>query len=160
MFERMTARSPFARVITSALEEARRRGDRRVGTDHLLLGLLRDPGSAPARARGGDVEAARAALDALDRAALASIGVDVGGVLPAVPARRHPALTLSALSSGARSAIDESVKATRVTTRRLAPAALLLALLSRDRPDPAAELLAKLAIDAAAVRGRMDQPAA
>ncbi len=29
-------------VLTSAAEEARRRGDRRLGTDHLLHGLLHD----------------------------------------------------------------------------------------------------------------------
>src|SRR5262245_29909452 len=65
------AKSPIAAVVRSALEEARRRGDRRLSTEHLLLALLYDPAAAPARALGVDLETARAALDALDRAALA-----------------------------------------------------------------------------------------
>ena len=64
-------------VLTSAAEEARRRGDRRLGTDHLLLGLLHDPHSRVAQALGVDLDSARAASDALDRAALAAVGVNV-----------------------------------------------------------------------------------
>ena len=51
-----------------AREEARRRGDRRVGTEHLVLGLLREPEIA--RLLGCDLEAAREALDAMDHDAL------------------------------------------------------------------------------------------
>ncbi|MGD1032906.1 MAG: Clp protease N-terminal domain-containing protein, partial [Candidatus Dormibacteria bacterium] len=43
-------------VLTSAAEEASRRGDRRVGTDHLLLGLLHQPDSRAARALGISLE--------------------------------------------------------------------------------------------------------
>ncbi|MFC4590169.1 Clp protease N-terminal domain-containing protein [Sphaerisporangium corydalis] len=159
MLERFTARSPFATVVEAALEEARRRGDRRLGTEHLLLGLLHDPHSAPARAIGVDLAAGREALESLDRAALASIGIDVGALHPLapVPPRRHPPLTLSALSSSARTALDRAVKATRVTTRHLGPEHLLLALLDCRPPDPVAELMSHLAIDPAAVRERVGQ---
>ena len=56
-----------------AREEARVRGDRRAGTEHLVLGLLHEPliGSL----LGADHPRARAALDALDRDALGVIGV-------------------------------------------------------------------------------------
>ncbi len=54
-------------VLGSAAEEARRRGGRRLGTDHLLLGLLHDPDCAAARALQVDLTCARNALDALDR---------------------------------------------------------------------------------------------
>ena len=56
-----------------AREEAHVRGDRRVGTEHLVLGLLHEPliGSL----LGADLPRARAALDALDRDALGAIGV-------------------------------------------------------------------------------------
>jgi Clp amino terminal domain, pathogenicity island component len=67
-------------VLTSAAEEAGRRGDRRLGTDHLLLGLLHDADSSAARALGVSLESARGASDALDRAALAAVGVDVSAV--------------------------------------------------------------------------------
>ena len=48
-----------------AREEARRRGDRRVGTEHLVLGLLREPDIA--QVLGCDLGAAREALDTMDR---------------------------------------------------------------------------------------------
>lgn len=56
-------------VLTSATEEARRRGDRRLGTDHLLLGLLHDEDSQAAHALRVSLAAARAASEALDVAA-------------------------------------------------------------------------------------------
>ena len=73
-------------------EEARRRGDRKVGTEHLLLGLLHE--DAMVRVLGFDLAAARAALDGLDRDALSAIGV---GAYPEPSATlvsrpRHPGL--------------------------------------------------------------------
>jgi ATP-dependent Clp protease ATP-binding subunit ClpA len=67
----ITRLSPDARkmVLTSAAQEARRRGDRRLGTDHLLLALLHDEDSSVARAVGVDLEAARAAAASHDPAA-------------------------------------------------------------------------------------------
>ena len=56
-----------------AREEARRCGDRRVGTDHLLLGLLHDP--ATVAVLGVSLEQCRQALDSLDRGALESLGL-------------------------------------------------------------------------------------
>jgi ATP-dependent Clp protease ATP-binding subunit ClpA len=159
VFERLTAKSPFALVVKAALEEARRRGDRRLGTEHLLLGLLQDPGSAPAKALGVDLRAARTALDDLDRRALAAVGIDVTGLPTApVPSRKRPGLSLSMLTSSARSAIDHAVKATRTGTRDTAPDHLLLALLACESPDPAAELMTALDIDRPLVRARIDLP--
>jgi len=143
-------------VVTSALEEVRRRGDRRIGTEHLLLGLLHDPDSVPARALGVDLEAARAALDALDRSALASVGIDVGELRPPglVPSRGRAPLT-----SAARSVLQRSIKeaAGAKTREHVTAAHMLLALLACEQPDPAAELVAKLGIDRSAVRNRIGQ---
>ncbi|MEU8250844.1 Clp protease N-terminal domain-containing protein [Nonomuraea sp. NPDC048916] len=147
-------KSPFALVVKGAFEEARQRGDRRLGTVHLLLGCLRAP--EPAQALGVDAHTARAALDALDRAALRAIGIDVGETPPARP-RKHPPVPGTALTSSARAVINQAIKATPRKTRSIAaPAQLLLALLAQARPDPVAELLDRLGIDRAAVRARLE----
>ena len=57
-----------------AREEARRRGNRRVGSEDLVLGLLREPDVA--QLLGCDLGTAREALDAMDRDALVAIGID------------------------------------------------------------------------------------
>src|SRR6266516_1334531 len=168
-------------LLTWATEEARRRGDRRLGTDHLLLALLHDPDSGPARALGVDLESARAASDALDRAALTAVGIEAGPFgLPAtqVSVRRMPPLT-----SGARSVLKRTIEEARgaretgsaremrgereqqgaremrgTRTRRIETQHFLLALLTRERPDPAAELLAALRVDPKEVRARLTGP--
>jgi hypothetical protein len=74
MFER------FARAARTAVEDARyeaeRRGDRRIGSDHLLLALLQD--DELAQLVGVDAAAAHDAADQLDRTALAAIGLTLG----------------------------------------------------------------------------------
>lgn len=148
------SKSPFARVIKAAQEEARRRGDRRISTEHLLLGLLSD--DQVAAALGVDLERARAALDGLDSEALAAIGIDTTGFTPV--SARHPTVSISRLSTGARAAVDRCVKATNVRTRHWAPKYLLVELLDAGRPDPVAALLAKLGVDRAAVRQALMPP--
>ncbi|MGW1765803.1 Clp protease N-terminal domain-containing protein [Streptomyces sp. NPDC002073] len=146
MFERFTAGARAS--VTAALEEARLRGDRRLGTEHLLLGVLHEP--APARALGADLETARAALDALDRSALAAVGVDIEGIdrLPTPASRKRTPFT-----SGARAVLPRALVELRKTGgRRITSEHLLLALLACERPDPAAELMAQLGIDRAAAR--------
>lgn len=144
-------------VLTSATEEASRRGDRRLGTEHLLLGLLHDPESPAARALGVSLADARAASDALDRAALAAVGIRVktlGEGPPAALSRRFPPLT-----SGARAVVKRAVDEARpVKGGRIDTTHFLLALLSRQRPDPAAALLDALGVDPAAARTRLAGP--
>lgn len=128
-------------ALRRAGEEAALRGDRRVGTDHLLLGLLHDDDVAALL--GADVERGRAAARQLDRAALAAIGLDLGDDLPAIPARvrvGHVPLT-----SAAREAIGRSgAFADADRARRIEPRHLLAALRERVQPDPAAVLLGAL----------------
>jgi ATP-dependent Clp protease ATP-binding subunit ClpA len=142
--------SPFVTVVKAALEEARQRGDRRLGTEHLFLGLLHEP--AAMAAVGVDLPTAREALDALDHAALAAIGIDLGRVRPGrvVPAVKRPPLT-----STARAVINKAVRASRIQTRHLGPMYLLLALLELGPPDPVADLIGQLGIDPAEVRHRV-----
>ncbi|MFG1942148.1 Clp protease N-terminal domain-containing protein [Nonomuraea sp. NPDC048826] len=154
-----TEKSPFAVAVKAAMEEARQRGDRKMGTEHLLLGLLRDPEGAPARALGVRAETARAALDALDRAALRAIGIEPGETPDARP-RKHPALPGTALTSSARAVIEQAARATSRKTRdRTGPSAVLVALLDRSYPDPVARLIDHLGVDRATVRSRLERTA-
>ena len=142
-------------VLTSASEEARRRGDRRLGSDHLLLALLHDADSPVAQALGFDLEAGRAAADGLDRAALAAVGVDVAQL--GDPPRPAFARRLPPLTSGARSVIKHATLETRSSrSRDIETRHFLLALLARERPDPAAELLHALGVDRSQVRSRLE----
>ena len=52
-------------IYLRASEEARRRGDRRTGTDHLLLALLEDPSIEVVL--GVSLQQARQALESLDQ---------------------------------------------------------------------------------------------
>ncbi len=145
-------------VLTSATEEAHRRGDRRLGTHHLLLGLLRDEDSRAVKALGVSLAGARAASEALDLAALAAVGIQIdalGAGPPVAFGRRLPPLT-----SGARAVFKRAIEEARpARSRRIDTTHFLLALLSLRRPDPAAELLDALGVDRAAVRKRVRGPA-
>ncbi|MEO8519609.1 MAG: Clp protease N-terminal domain-containing protein [Dermatophilaceae bacterium] len=142
-------------VLTSAADEARRRGDRRLGTEHLLLGLLHVPDSPVTKALGTDLESARTASDALDRSALAAIGIDAAH-LGEAPRDVHSRRLLP-MTSGARAVLKTAVEETRQTgSRRIETRQFLFALLERERPDPAAELLYALGVDPSAVRARLE----
>ena len=149
MFEHF---DPAARAtLDASLEEARRRGDRRLNTEHFLLGILRDPASS--EALGTTAEHARATLDELDRAALAAIGFRVPHIdRPPTPAsKKH-----TPFSSGMRALLARAVtEARQAHSRRIRPEHLTLAVLGCEKPDPAAELMDRLAIDRAAVRERL-----
>jgi ATP-dependent Clp protease ATP-binding subunit ClpA len=144
-------------VLASAKQEASQRGDRRLGTDHLLLGLLHHEDSWAAQALGVSLAGARAASDALDRAALAAVGIQVetlGEGLPAPSGRRFPPLT-----SGARAVFKRAIDEARPSrSGRIDTTHFLLALVSLRRPDPAAELLGALGVDPAAVHKRLAGP--
>jgi len=156
-----------------AREEARRRGDRRVGTEHLVLGLLREPDIA--QVLGCDLGAAREALDAMDRGALVAVGIDRALDAPPVPTR-EPALgggrpSLKAVLADrlpmtpvAKRVMEESGKDghgrwvdTRQKARGWSRERVLIALLSLAPPDPAAALLDALDVDRAAVRARLSE---
>jgi Clp amino terminal domain, pathogenicity island component len=150
-----------------AREEAKVRGDRRVGTEHLAVALLMEADLA--EALGCDPPAARAALHAMDRAALAAVGLD--GVLeelpPATPGRgreqapRRPSIKTVLLgriplTPGAKNVLRDSSKdMRRIGRRHPGPEHVMAALLERERPDPAAELFAALGVDTVVARDRL-----
>ena len=149
MSARARTRFGMGRVYLDALAEARRRGDRRVGTDHIALAMLCDPDSDTARALGFSLDSARTALQTLDSEALATLGIDAPFVEVATATRTRERLSLTpagrAIFTGLRRAAGE----------RRGPKHVLLALLAQQRPDPAAELFDALGVDRDVVRARL-----
>jgi ATP-dependent Clp protease ATP-binding subunit ClpA len=142
-------------IILAAMNEAQQRGDRLLGSEHLFLGLLHEPDSVAVKALGVDLSGARSALEALDRAALAAIGLDVGNVPLASRAawRKGPRM-----SSAAQAVINRAAKdATRTKGRHDWATHMALALLDAEPSDPVAALMAELGIDRAAVRERLNR---
>jgi hypothetical protein len=162
--------NPWATYVY-AREEARRRGNRRVGTEDLVLGLLREPGVA--EVLGCDLGAAREALDAMDREALGAIGIDRALDAPPVPTR-EPAL--SGRRAVLKAVLTDHLPATPVAKRVMEEAGkdarhrrlvdawsrerILRALLSLAPPDPAAALLDALGVNRDEVSTRLSEPSA
>jgi hypothetical protein len=73
-------------ILVQGVEEARDRGDRRVGTDHLLVALLANP--VTAELLGSEPDAAPATGRDLDRQALAAVGIEMDTLPAAGPLRR------------------------------------------------------------------------
>lgn len=141
-------------VIGAATQEVQRLGDRRVGTQHLLLALLNEPGSLAQRVLDTDIESARSALTELDRAALRSIGVDSSALdrFGHSRARRKPPFT-----SGFRSVLVASVTRARADGDKvISDEQLLRALLGVKAPDPAAALLTALGVDRSDALRKLD----
>lgn len=161
MFERFT-RDARA-VVTAALAEAGHRGERHIGTEHLLLGVLASPdrlAGAALAAAGLDLAAARRALDATDDEALAAVGVDTAVLAPprtadaADPGGRRPRWRRShrPFTGGAKQVLEGALRqAVGLGHRWIGTEHLLLALTARAEPDPAVRLLARLDVDPAAV---------
>ncbi len=148
---------PWSTYI-DAREEARRRGDRKVGTEHLILGLLREP--ALAQALGCDLQTARDTLDAMDHDALAAVGIGAAFNAPPIPIdapiKRGSRPTLKTVlrdrlpgTPAAKTALEQSNKEIR-RSHHTFPQQLLLTVLELKPPDPGAELIAALGIDRAA----------
>jgi ATP-dependent Clp protease ATP-binding subunit ClpA len=153
---------PWSTYI-DAREEARRRGDRKVGTEHLILGLLREP--VLAQALGCDLQTARDALDAMDHDALAAVGIGAAFNAPPIPidepTKRPSRPTFKAvlrdrlpMTPAAKTALEESYKEIR-RRHHIGPQQVLLTVLELKPPDPAAELIATLGVDRAAARQRL-----
>jgi hypothetical protein len=151
------------RTYIDAREEARRRGDRKVGTEHLILGLLREP--VLAEALGCDLQTARDALDAMDRDALAAVGIGATFNAPPIPidepTKRPARPTFKAvlrdrlpMTPAAKTALEKAYKEVR-RGHDVGPEQALLTVLELQPPDPAAELIAALGVDRAAVRQRL-----
>jgi ATP-dependent Clp protease ATP-binding subunit ClpA len=142
-------RHELAKIFHTASAEAQRMGDHRVGTEHMTLALLADPDSPTAKALGVSLADAREALQTLDSEALAVVGIQAQDPGPAVPAKARIRLT-----PGARSVFSDLHTGRSIKPPR--PQDLLLGLIGRAKPDPAAELLDALGVDRAEVRQRLE----
>jgi ATP-dependent Clp protease ATP-binding subunit ClpA len=149
-------------VYLRASEEARRRGDRRTGTEHLLLALLEDPSVEVVL--GVSLQQARQALESLDHEALGVLGLGSGADAPALPMRavpKKPKIRDVAkkdrfrMTPAAKKVLEEASKPNR---RRLYVTAqqVLAQILTLQPPDPAAVLLDALGVNTSQVRRRLD----
>jgi hypothetical protein len=149
-------------ICLQASEEARRRGDRRTGTDHLLLALFEDPSIEVVL--GVSLQQARQALASLDHEALAAVGMGSGIDAPELPMRavpKKPKLRDIAqkdrlrMTPAAKKVLEEASKPNR---RRLYVTAqqVLAQILTLQPPDPAAVLLGALGVNTSDVRRRLD----
>jgi ATP-dependent Clp protease ATP-binding subunit ClpC len=133
--------SPEARrTIATALEEARSLGHDHVGSEHLLLALLRDGGSPPARVLG-------------------SLGVDLGQAREEVQAlfgrQDTPTGRELPFDAHARQVIERSFQATRSTRcAQIGPGHLLVGLLG-DSEGGACQVLTAMGVDPEEVQQRI-----
>ena len=149
-------------VYLRASEEARRRGDRRTGTDHILLALLED--HAVEVVLGVSLQQARQALESLDREALGALGLGPGADAPALKMRAVPKKPTLLdimqkdrlrMTPAAKKVLEEASKPNR---RRLYVTAqqVLAQILTLQPPDPAAVVLGALGVNMPDVRRRLD----
>jgi ATP-dependent Clp protease ATP-binding subunit ClpA len=152
---------PWA-IYMRASEEARSRGDRRTGTDHLLLALLEEPSIEGVL--GVSLQQARQVLETLDDEALGALGMGPGVDAPALAMRAVPKKPTIRdvmkkdrlrLTPAAKQVLEESVKPNRRNTQVTAPQ-VLAQLLTLQPPDPAAVLLGALQVNPSEVRRQLD----
>jgi hypothetical protein len=149
-------------ICLRAGEEARRRGDRRAGTDHVLLALFEDPSIEVAL--GVNLQQARQALESLDYEALGALGLGSGTDAPPLPMHAVPKKPRLRdviqkdrlrMTPTAKKVLEEASKPHR---RRLQVTAqqVLAQILTLQPPDPAAVLLGALDVNKSEVRRRLD----
>ena len=149
-------------IYLRASEEARRRGDRRTGTDHVLLALFEDPSIEAVL--GVNLQQARQALESLDREALGALGLGSGTDAPPLPMRAVPTKpTIRDIAKRDRLRMTPAAKkvledASKPNRRRLYVTGqqVLAQILTLQPPDPAAALLGALGVNTSEVRRRLD----
>ena len=149
-------------ICLQASEEARRMGDRRTGTDHILLALFEDPSIEVLL--GVNLQQARRALESLDRQALAALGLESDTetaplamrVVPKKPRFRDVARKdRLRMAPAAKKVLEDASKSNRrglhITAQQV-----LAQILALHPPDPAAVLLGALGVNTSEVGRRLD----
>ena len=148
-------------IYLRASEEARSRGDRRIGTDHVLLGLFEDPSTEVVL--GVSLQQARQGLESLDQEALGALGIASGTDAPTLPMRAVPKKPTMRdvmkkdrlrMTPAAKKVLEEAVKPMRRKTQITAQQ-VLAQILALQPPDPAAVLLGALGVNTSEVRRRL-----
>jgi Clp amino terminal domain, pathogenicity island component len=141
-------------IYLRASEEARRRGDRRVGTDHLLLALFEDPSIETVL--GVSLQQAREALESLDREALGALGLGPGADAPELPMRpvpKKPRIRDVAkrdrfrMTPAAKKVLEEAYKPKGHRKLQVSGPEVLAQILALQPPDSAAVLLGALGVN-------------
>ena len=149
-------------VYLRASEEARRRGDRRTGTDHVLLALLEDPSIEAVL--GVSLQQARQAHESLDQEALSALGIGSGTDAPPLSMRavpKKPTIRDIAkkdrlrMTPAAKKVLEEGARPNRRKLQMTAQQ-VLAQILTLQPPDPAAVLLGALGVNTSEVRRRLD----
>ena len=150
-------------IYLRAGEEARRRGDRRVGTDHVLLALFEDPSIEVVL--GVSLPQARQALDSLDRDALGALGLGSGADAPELPMRavpRKPRIRdvvrkeRFRMTPAAKQVLEDAYRPKGHRKLQVTGVEVLAQILALQPPDPAAALLGALGVNRAEVQRRLD----
>ena len=150
-------------IYLQASEEARRRGDRRTGTDHILLALFEDPSIEVVL--GVSLQQARQALESLDHEALGALGLDSGTDAPPLPMRgvpKKPRFRDVAqrdrlrMTPAAKKVLEQAYKPKGHRKFQVTGPEVLAQILTLQSPDPAAVLLGALGVNTSEVRSRLD----
>ena len=150
-------------MYLQASEEARRRGDRRTGTDHILLALFEDPSIEVVL--GVSLQQARQGLKSLDHEALGALGWGSGADPPPLPMRtvpKKPGLRDVArkdrlrMTPAAKRVLEEAYKPKGHRRLQVTGTEVLAQILALQPPDPAAVLLGALGVNTPEVRRRLD----
>jgi hypothetical protein len=150
-------------IYLRAGEEARRRGDRRSGTDHLLLALFEDPSLEAVL--GVSLQQARQALESLDREALGALGLGPGADAPALKMRAVPKKPTLLdimqkdrlrMTPAAKKVLEAAYKPKGHRKLQVTGPEVLAQILTLQPPDPAAVLLGALGVNTSEVRRRLD----
>lgn len=175
MFERFD--KDARRAVVRAKHEAVRAGQDHVGCEHLLLGVIAEPGRAAQAltAAGLEITALRTHVprgkasdpDPLDAEALASLGIDLDSVRRATDAAFGPgsldragggrrsrlrlALGMS-LTAEARKALELALRATVAMKHSSISTGHLLTGIIDSGPNAGLDVLAATGVDAAALR--------
>jgi ATP-dependent Clp protease ATP-binding subunit ClpA len=149
-------------IYLQACEEARRRGDRRTGTDHVLLALLEDPSIEAAL--GVSLQQARQALESLDQEALGALGMGSSTDAPPLPMRAVPKKPRIRdvmrndrlrMTPAAKKVLENAAKPNR-RKLQLTAQQVLAQILTLQLPDPAAVLLGALGVNTSEIQQRLD----
>ena len=150
-------------IYMQASEEARRRGDRRTGADHVLLALLEDPSIEAVL--GVTLQQTRQAHESLDQEALSALGLGSATDAPPLPMRavpKKPRIRDIAkkdrlrMTPAAKKVLEEAYKPKGHRKLQVTGPEVLAQILALQPPDPAAVLLGALGVDTSEVRRRLD----